>query len=490
MKNWHLWKQRISYGATDMAGNLIWQIVGLYLLFYYTTVLKISPAFVGTLFLVVRVIDAFDGLFFGYLIDHTHSKYGKSRPYFLWFGVPLGLLTMLLFFNPSFGGSRVFQLAWISLVYTLFSLVYSGANTPITAILPALTSDPDERTNLASARMVMTNIGTAVIGAISLPMVAKLGGGNSRLGWSVWAVIIGLVIMGLFFLAFWNLEEDDNLSEEAAAAAGTQLKSHLSVKESLKGAVKNRPWVILSLGFILLQTFWVVRMQTAVYYLTYVYKRSDLVGAFNGLIIVAVIGNLAVPFLSKVLKHRNVMIVALVTFAIGEAIMPLGVPALFAGTIIATIAMGAAFSISFVMIADTVEYARTKLYIDEPGILSSVPMVGAKLGMGLGGALAGWILSWGGFNADLKVQGTKALAAIGFSFVWFPVLMALAIVLILFFYHLDEAQLAVPEPTSEGAEDPAVVPVGDPAAQPADVPTLDTETTASAKPSLKTEDDD
>lgn len=227
MKNWHLWKQRVSYGATDMAGNLIWQIVGLYLLFYYTTVLKISPAFVGTLFLVVRVIDAFDGLFFGYLIDHTHSKYGKSRPYFLWFGIPLGLLTMLLFFNPSFGGSKVFQLTWISIVYTLFSLVYSGANTPITAILPALTNDPDERTNLASARMVMTNIGTAVIGAISLPMVAKLGGGNSQLGWSIWAVIIGLVIMALFTLAFWNLHENDELPVEEAEAEGIQLQSHL-----------------------------------------------------------------------------------------------------------------------------------------------------------------------------------------------------------------------------------------------------------------------
>lgn len=441
MKNWHLWKQRVSYGATDMAGNLIWQIVGLYLLFYYTTVLGISPAFVGTLFLVVRVIDAFDGMFFGFLIDHTHSKYGKSRPYFLWFGIPLGILTMLLFFNPSFGGSKVFQLAWISIVYTLFSLVYSGANTPITAILPALTNDPDERTNLASARMVMTNIGTAVIGAISLPMVAKLGGGNSKLGWTVWAVIIGLVIMGLFTLAFWNLKENDSLAEEAEGADAPEIKGHLSVKDSLKGALHNKPWVVLSISFILLQTFWVIRMQTAVYYLTYVYRRADLVGAFNGLIIVAVIGNLSVPFLSKFLKHRNVMIVSMITFAIGEAIMPFGVVLLFTGTVIATVAMGAAFSIAFVMIADTVEYSRSELHIDEPGILSSVPIVGAKLGMGLGGALAGWILSWGGFEAAAKIQGAKAVMAISTSFIWLPVALAIAIVLILQFYKLDEKEV-------------------------------------------------
>lgn len=447
MSKWQLWKQRGFYGATDMAGNLIWQIVGLYLLFYYTTVLGISPAFVGTLFLVVRVIDAFDGVVFGYLIDHTHSKYGKSRPYFLWFGVPLGILSMLLFVNPSFGGNHVFQLAWISVVYTLFSLCYSGANTPITAILPSLTSDPDERTNLASARMVMTNIGTAVIGAITTPMVAKLGGGNTKLGWSVWGVVIGAVIMILFFGAFLNLHENNAAETDAAEDADSDIKGHLSVAESLKGAIHNKPWVILSLGFILLQTFWVIRMQTAIYYLTYVYRRTDMIGLFNGLIIVAVIGNLSVPLLSKFMKHRNVMVVAMLTFAVGEAIMPIGLGSgnlffLFAGTVIATIAMGAAFSIAFVMIADTVEYARLELKIDEPGILSSVPIVGAKLGMGIGGFLAGWILSWGGFNAAVKIQSAKAVSAISISFVWLPVILAIAIALILQFYKLDEDEVA------------------------------------------------
>lgn len=441
MSKVQLWKQRFFYGATDMAGNLIWQIVGLYLLFYYTTVMGISPAFVGTLFFVVRIIDAFDGVVYGFLIDHTHSKYGKARPYFLWFGIPLGILTMLLFFNPSFGGNKAFQLAWISVVYTLFSLVYSGANTPITAILPSLTKDPDERTNLASARMVMTNIGTAVIGAISLPMVAKLGGKNAEKGWMIWGIFIGLAIIVLFLSSFANLREKDDIVDDTADAP--EIKGHLSVKESLKGAVKNKPWVALSISFILLQTFWVIRMQTAVYYLTYVYRRADLVGAFNGLVIVAVIGNVSVPFLSKFMKHRNVMILSLVTFGIGEAIMHFNsIPMLFAGNIIALVAMGAAFSISFVMIADTVEYSRSELRIDEPGILSSVPMVGAKLGMGFGGLVSGWLLSWGGFQATAKVQGAKAITAISTSFIWLPIILAVIIVGILYiFYKLDEDEI-------------------------------------------------
>lgn len=436
-----LWKQRLFYGMTDMAGNLIWQMVGLYLLFYYTTVLNISAAFVGTLFLLVRFIDAFDGMFFGFLIDHTHSKYGKARPYFLIFGVPLGILSFLLFFNPSFGGNKVFQMIWVSVIYTLFSLVYSGANTPITAILPSLTKDTDERANLASARMVMTNTGSSIIGAITLPMVAFLGSHNQKVGFTIWGAIVGLIISASFFLSFKNLREmpdDEDL----------EVKQHLSVKESLAGAFKNKPWVVLSIGFIAIQTFWVVRMASGVFYINYVYNRSDMAGLFLGMTIFAIPGNLLVPILSKKFKNRNIIDMSLVLFIIGEALMPLGeksqnLALLFAGNIISMIAMGSVFTISFVMIADTVEYSRVKLHIEEPGLLSSVPMVGAKIGMGIGGALSGWILSWGGFVANAKTQSSKALLAINVNFVWLPILLAVFIILILTAYTLDESKIAV-----------------------------------------------
>lgn len=82
-----------------------------------------------------------------------------------------------------------------------------------------------------------------------------------------------------------------------------------------------------------------MRLQTAVYYLTYVSHQPALVGAFNGLVIVAVIGNISVPFLSKFMKHRNVMILAMVTFAFGELLMAFkNIPLLFIGNVIALVA--------------------------------------------------------------------------------------------------------------------------------------------------------
>lgn len=446
MTKLQLWKQRLFYGTTDMAGNLIWQMVCLYLLFYYTTVLDISAAFVGTLFLCVRFIDAFDGMFFGFLIDYTHSKYGKARPYLFWFGVPLGILSFLLFFNPSFGGNKVIEMIWISIVYTLFSLVYSGSNTPITAILPSLTDDPDERANLASSRMVMTNTGSAIIGAITLPMVSFFGGKNQQLGFTIWGAVVGLIIAGCFFLAFLNLKE----RPVAAGKKVDEIKGQLSIKDSFKGAFKNKPWVVLTISFIAVQTFWVVRMATGVFYINYVYKRPDIVGLFLGMTIFAVPGNLLVPLLSKKFKNRNLMDAALILFIIGSILMPLGEKSgnlilLFAGNIIGMIAMGSVFTLAFVMIADTVEYARVHLHIEEPGFLSSVPVVGAKIGMGLGGALSGWILTWGGFSSGSKVQPAKALTSIDINFIWLPIVLSIVIIAILQFYRLNESKMNVPE---------------------------------------------
>ncbi|MFD1471934.1 MFS transporter [Companilactobacillus mishanensis] len=447
MSKAHLWKQRGFYGLTDMAGNLIWQMVGLYLLFYYTTVLDISAAFVGTLFLVVRFIDAFDGMFFGFLIDHTHSKYGKARPYFLWFGIPLGVLAFLLFCNPSFGGNKVFQMVWISIIYTAFSLVYSGANTPITAILPSLTKDPDERANLASARMVLTNTGTAVIGAITIPMVHFLGANNNKVGFLIWGAIVGVVIAVSFILAFANLKELPIEVEDAEDQKKTEIKQHLSVGQSFKYAFKNKPWVVLTISFIAVQTFWVVRLGSGVFFIDYIVKRPDIVGYFLGMTIFAVPGNLAVPFLSKKFKNRNVMDGALVVFIIGSLFMLIGeqtssLVMLFVGNGISMMAMGSVFTLAFIMIADTVEYARTELHIEEPGFLSSVPVVGAKIGMGLGGALSGWILTWGGFASTAKTQSAKALSAINVNFIWLPIILAVLIVIILSFYRLNEKAVA------------------------------------------------
>ena len=443
MSTFQTWKRRIAYGSTDMAGNIIWQMVSTYLLFYYTTVAGISASFAGTLFFIVRFIDAFDALIYGYLIDHTHTKYGQSRPYFVWFGIPLGLLAMSLFMIPSFGGHTTLRLVYIAVTYTFFSLIYSGANTPITSILPSLTTDSVERTKLASARMVMTTIGTSAVAAITLPMVKILGKGQQSQGFTLWAVILGLIIMGLFVFAFFNLQETNGATSSDGPTASPK---SLTIWESLKGAAKNKPWLLLACSFILLQTFWMLRGNSAIFFIKYVYGQPELAPIFLGIGFVSVIGNLAVPFLSQHFKNRNVLQFSLILGIVGQLLLPIAekwqsIGFLIAGSVIFLIAMGITFTIVFAMLSDTIDYSTKVLHINETGFLSAVPMIGAKLGMGIGGFLAGQFLSWGQFNAQAAVQSSRAITFINLAFIWLPIILLGAMIFMMQFYHLDEKQL-------------------------------------------------
>ena len=97
--------------------NLVFNVVTTYMMFYYTDVAGISLLSVGTLFLVVRVLDAVAGPVVGALIDKTHTKWGKVRPWFLWFGAPFAIIGVMAFSVPNFGG--VIKMIYVYVTYIM-----------------------------------------------------------------------------------------------------------------------------------------------------------------------------------------------------------------------------------------------------------------------------------------------------------------------------------------------------------------------------------
>lgn len=132
-------REKLSYGASDCAYNLIFNVVTMYMMFYYTDVVGISLASVGTLFLAVRVLDAVAGPVVGALIDKTNTKWGKVRPWFLWFAGPFALIGVMTFTVPDFGG--VAQMVYVYITYILMNFLAVSVTTPVTAILPNLTTN-------------------------------------------------------------------------------------------------------------------------------------------------------------------------------------------------------------------------------------------------------------------------------------------------------------------------------------------------------------
>ena len=159
------WMQRIGYGSGDLAQNLIFQTVACYLMLYLTTVLKIDPAFVGSLILTVRLIDCFWSPVVGRYIDNRNPKLGKYRSYLLYGGIPLTIAACLLMLPSVAEWSMTMKIVYASVSYTVLSLIYSVVNIPYGSIMASMTRDNDEVLKLTSTRMVCANIGQILVQA-------------------------------------------------------------------------------------------------------------------------------------------------------------------------------------------------------------------------------------------------------------------------------------------------------------------------------------
>ncbi|MBE6185452.1 MAG: MFS transporter, partial [Bacillus sp. (in: Bacteria)] len=143
-------KRVLAYASTDTGGNLLYCTLTSFIMYFYTDVFGISIASAGLILLVARIFDALDAPVWGLVIDHTRTKWGKSRPYWLWLSVPFGLMVFLSFLAPDVSPSA--KVVYALITYILAGIVYTGIGTPITAILPNLTNNSTERVRLNSWR--------------------------------------------------------------------------------------------------------------------------------------------------------------------------------------------------------------------------------------------------------------------------------------------------------------------------------------------------
>lgn len=229
-----LWRQRIGYGSSDFACNLIWQMISLYLLYFYTNVMHLNAGAVSVMFLVTKVIDGISDLIVGFLIDKTNTKWGKSRPWILFGAVPFGVAAVLAFSVPDIGQTGMLIYAYIT--YILLSTAYTVVNIPMASILPALSEDPHERTVLASCRTFFSSIGSTVVSAFALTLVDKFGNGNEALGFRIVMMIFGVVGCLVFFFCFFNTKERVTIKQEKVI-----LKANISC------LLHNKPWKLFAL---------------------------------------------------------------------------------------------------------------------------------------------------------------------------------------------------------------------------------------------------
>ncbi|AKP65228.1 hypothetical protein FC99_GL001935 [Levilactobacillus koreensis JCM 16448] len=406
--------EKMSYAQLDFAGQLVATVVGSYLMYFFTDVVLLPAAAAGLILLIARVVDAVGAPVWGTLIDMTHTKYGKARPYFLWLAFPYAAMGVLLFWAPQL--SVTGKIWYCGIVYIIYGILYLGINAPITTMLPLITSDPKERVVLNSWRMVGSNLGVFVVNSLTLPLVAFFGRGNDVKGFRIFIVIFAILNVTLTLFSFSHTKE----------RASSKNSERVSLKQGIHAMNKNWPWIILVAGNFL---FWVAqqnRQQGMVYYFTYYFKNKDLVTLFNSIGLIQVIGVIAIPFMNKHMSKSHIWALGFVVAVLGQLIITLSglnIAGAIVGWLIALVGSGIAVSMPFAMLGSAVDFGEWKNGINAAGLLTTI---GAAFCMSMGQGLAGWLngtfLSSFGYVAN-QVQTAHALTGISIDFNWMTMLL-------------------------------------------------------------------
>lgn len=422
------WQQRLGYGIADLSCNLVWQLISLYLMFFYTDIMGLPAYYAGLMFLITRLVDGVADVLMGLVIDNTSTRWGRCRPWLLIGAIPFGLLCVMVFWVPEF--STTGKLIYAFITYLCLSFLYTLVNIPFSAMLPFLTSDAKERTVLSTVRIIMGSLGSTLVAVATLPLVKTLGNGNQEQGFLYTAVIFGCIASFFLLLSFRNVEERINVVNEK-----------MTLSRAWYGLKNNQPWKIFAVNIFLMWGAFFFQTGALVYYFTYHVRSADLTALAAGIsTFVPLLGTLTVPWLASRMRKIYVYQVSCAVNLLGMAVMILSndsVMGLLTGAVILSIGAGQRTAIYFSMQADPVDYGEWKTGINTAGILTSVNGFLGKVAMASAGAISGGLLSWGGYMAN-QSQSPEALLAIKACYLYIPAgLILLSMMWMGRFYKLD-----------------------------------------------------
>ncbi|RGB52613.1 MFS transporter [Absiella sp. AM22-9] len=425
-----LYKQRIGYGLGDFACNLIWQVISLYLLYFYTDVMELNPMNISFMFIICRIIDGGTDLLVGFLIDKTHSRWGKSRPWFLFGAIPFALAAILAFSVPDIAPTGKLVYAYIT--YIFLSFMYTVVNIPLASILPALTSDMNERTVLTTYRKFFAFFGSTLVSATALTLVSMIGQGNEALGFRFVMGLFGVIGCICFFLTFLLVKENNLVQSEKTA----------TLKETVKSLFQNKPWKLFALNILFMWTGYFLQSSALIYYYRYSLQKNEMVAVVATIMsIVPMFANLFVPFLSRQLGKRNLYsVTAFIQMAGLIVIMLSGTndAMIIFGAIISAAGYGAKESIYFSMQADPVDYGEWKTGIQASGTLSSINGFLGKVAQAIAGGLSGLLLAIGGYVNGAAIQSTQTIISINAMYLYIPIILLICSMITMHFYTLDK----------------------------------------------------
>lgn len=425
-------KIRAAYGIGDYAICLYWSGVGLYLLYFYTDVVGISPLYAGWIYAIGITWDAITDPFMGFIAERTRSKWGSYRPFIIFGSVPLALSFVMLFWVPPFEGTFLFL--FLLLVNIFHRSCFTIVSVPYSSLTARITDDSDERTKLTTARMLAASFGTFSISAAGFPIVLFFGSGNESTGFLFLGLISGSIAILILAITVYFVKERtfDPVNQINA-----------NFKLVAKSVSQNYPfWIVFSSILILGSTALMFNNN-----LIYFVKYSLDLHAYQGLILGTSGGFtlLAIPFwalLALRLGKRNSWLIAMVWLLIGflafyfyptQSLSELLIILAFLG-----FGNGATGVLFWSMLPDTIEYGEWKTGIRTESSLYGFMTFAQKGAIGISALLLGIILTNIGFIPN-ETQSQETLDSLKMVMSWVPISGVILSLVMVIFYPINKS---------------------------------------------------
>lgn len=436
-------RQRLGYGAADMASNLVWPMITTYLTVYYSDALLMDTVAVSIITLASKFIDAITDVLMGIVVDKSDFKSGKCRPYLIGGAIPLALFAVLTFWVPSMvSNGTVLQIVLAFITFNLVSTAYTVVNTPLSAILPSLSDDGRERNILVTFRMVMAAMGSFCV-TFFAPLLLNFfsdsfGNGKGKSDPFAYIWVIGLFsIVAIVLLAFSFLNTREVVKPHN--------KEKVGIKEGLK-AVNGQYILFVVTMFIYLLGFAVKQAGVVYYYTYYVGTIGDLkpeaLISIQAIVtsLSMVVGQLTIPFFCKLMGKKKSSIMMNIIALAGNVIFIFCGPNLVwlcFGTLLVWFPLGYLMGMRFAFLADVVEYCELKSGIRAAGILSSLDSFLAKLAFGLNVTVMLALMTMGGYVPD-QPQTDVAKIFIQLGFIGVPIACIILTIILFMFFTFDK----------------------------------------------------
>lgn len=421
---------RAGYGIGDYAICLYWSGIGLYLLYFYTDVVGISPILAGWIYALGIGWDAITDPFMGYLAERTKTKMGSYRPFIYYGSIPLALSFVLLFWLPPFEGTALFL--FLILVNLIHRSCFTIVSVPYSSLTARITNDSNERTKLTTARMISASFGTLSMSALAFPLIAYFGGADEAFGFLWLAIISGLIAVALLSVTVYSVRE------KVDEIVTSNLPNFVSITKTV---VTNYPFWIVFGCILILGSTGVMFNKNLIYFVKYGLDLHD----YQGLILGVSSGAsfLSLPFwayLALKIGKRETWLISMTIAFIGLLLF-FYYPIASLNELLILLALigvgnGAGGVLFWSMLPDTVEYGEWKSGIRTESSLYGFMTFAQKSSIAVAALILGFLLSGIGFEPN-QIQSEETISGMKFMMSWIPICGIIISLVLMYFYPIS-----------------------------------------------------